>query len=46
MKIKKAEISKVETQYDDAIEDIKNRFEDKVIKIQQGDDLLPTVTRS
>ena len=32
-------------QYDDAIEDIKIRFEDKVSKIQQGDDLLPTVMK-
>ena len=26
-------------------EDIKLRFEDKVIKIKQGDDLLPTVMK-
>ena len=38
-------IQKLKLQYDDAIEDIKNRFEDKVIKIQQGDDLLPTVMK-
>ena len=28
-------------QYDNAYEDIKLRFDDKVMKIQQGDDLLP-----
>ena len=38
-------IQKLKIQYDNAIEDIKNRFEDKVIKIQQGDDLLPTVMK-
>jgi DNA-directed RNA polymerase subunit beta len=32
-------------QFDDAHEDIKLRFEDKVIKIKQGDDLLPTVMK-
>ena len=32
-------------QYDDANEDIKQRFEDKVKKIQEGDDLLPTVMK-
>ena len=38
-------LQKLKLQYDNAIEDIKNRFEDKVIKIQQGDDLLPTVMK-
>ena len=32
-------------QNDNANEDIKLRFEDKVIKIKQGDDLLPTVMK-
>ena len=32
-------------QHDNASEDIKLRFEDKVIKIKQGDDLLPTVMK-
>ena len=32
-------------QYDNAYEDIKLRFDDKVMKIQQGDDLLPTVMK-
>ena len=32
-------------QFNDAYEDIKVRFEDKVSKIQAGDDLLPTVMK-
>ena len=32
-------------QYENASEDIKARFDDKVMKIQQGDDLLPTVMK-
>jgi DNA-directed RNA polymerase subunit beta len=36
---------KLKKQFDDACEDIKLRFEDKVIKIKQGDDLLPTVMK-
>ena len=32
-------------QFEDASEDIKLRFEDKVIKIKQGDDLLPSVMK-
>ncbi len=32
-------------QYENASEDIKVRFDDKVMKIQQGDDLLPTVMK-
>ncbi len=32
-------------QYTDVKKDIKNRFEDKVSKIQQGDDLLPNVLK-
>jgi DNA-directed RNA polymerase subunit beta len=38
-------ILKLKKQFDEANEDIKNRFEDKVIKIKQGDDLLPTVMK-
>jgi DNA-directed RNA polymerase subunit beta len=38
-------ILKLKKQFDDANEDIKLRFEDKVIKIKQGDDLLPTVMK-
>jgi DNA-directed RNA polymerase subunit beta len=36
---------KLKKQFDEASEDIKSRFEDKVIKIKQGDDLLPTVMK-
>ena len=38
-------LSKLKKQFDEANEDIKLRFEDKVIKIKQGDDLLPTVMK-
>ena len=38
-------LEKLKNQFDDAFEDIKIRFEDKVSKIQQGDDLLPTVMK-
>ena len=38
-------IFKLKKQFDEASEDIKLRFEDKVIKIKQGDDLLPTVMK-
>ena len=38
-------LTKLKNQFDEAYEDIKIRFEDKVIKIQQGDDLLPTVMK-
>ncbi len=40
-----AAISQLKDQYDSAIEDIQNRFEDKVLKIRQGDDLLPSVMK-
>ena len=36
---------KLKKQLDEANEDIKLRFEDKVLKIKQGDDLLPTVMK-
>jgi DNA-directed RNA polymerase subunit beta len=36
---------KLKKQLEEANEDIKLRFEDKVIKIKQGDDLLPTVMK-
>jgi DNA-directed RNA polymerase subunit beta len=39
------DLLKLKKQFDDAFEDIKLRFEDKVIKIKQGDDLLPTVMK-
>ena len=38
-------ILKLKNQYDNALEDINLRFDDKVNKIQQGDDLLPTVMK-
>ena len=38
-------LEKLKKQFDNASEDIKIRFEDKVSKIQQGDDLLPTVMK-
>ena len=36
------DLNKLKKQFDEASEDIKLRFEDKVLKIRQGDDLLPT----
>ena len=33
------------SQFERAKEDIKDRFEDKVLKIRQGDDLLPSVMK-
>ena len=43
---KKNEIlNKLKEQYDNASLDIKERFEDKVLKIRQGDDLLPSVMK-
>ena len=39
------DLEKLKTQFENAYEDIKLRFEDKVTKIQQGDDLLPTVMK-
>ncbi len=38
-------MKKLEDQYNSAKLDIQNRFEDKVLKIQQGDDLLPSVMK-
>ena len=38
-------LEKLKSQFESASEDIKIRFEDKVGKIQQGDDLLPTVMK-
>ncbi len=38
-------LSILKKQYDTAQEDIKIRFEDKVLKIKQGDDLLPTIMK-
>ncbi len=38
-------LEKLKNQFENASDDIKLRFEDKVSKIQQGDDLLPTVMK-
>ena len=38
-------LEKLREQYDNASQDIKDRFEDKVLKIRQGDDLLPSVMK-
>jgi DNA-directed RNA polymerase subunit beta len=38
-------LMKLKKQFEEASEDIKLRFEDKVLKIKQGDDLLPTVMK-
>ena len=38
-------LEKLKNQFDNAYDDIKIRFEDKVSKIQAGDDLLPTVMK-
>ena len=36
-------IQQIQNQFEEAHKDIQSRFEDKVLKIRQGDDLLPTV---
>ena len=38
-------MNKLKDQFNSANLDIQNRFEDKVLKIQQGDDLLPSVMK-
>ncbi len=38
-------LEKLRAQYNNASQDIKERFEDKVLKIRQGDDLLPSVMK-
>ena len=38
-------ISQLKEQYNSAKKDIEERFEDKVLKIRQGDDLLPSVMK-
>ena len=49
MKFQEEETNKdlelIKTQYTKVKQDIKNRFEDKVAKIQQGDELLPNVLK-
>ena len=38
-------LSQIKDQYNSAKQDIQDRFEDKVLKIRQGDDLLPSVMK-
>jgi len=38
-------LSQLKDQYNSAKKDIQDRFEDKVLKIRQGDDLLPSVMK-
>jgi len=38
-------LSQLKDQYNSARKDIQDRFEDKVLKIRQGDDLLPSVMK-
>ena len=42
---KNAALSQLKDQYNTAKKDIQDRFEDKVLKIKQGDDLLPSVMK-
>ncbi len=44
-KKKEERFAQLKDQYNKAKEDIKERFEDKVLKIRQGDDLLPSVMK-
>ena len=38
-----SKVKQIQKQFEHAHQDIKSRFEDKVLKIKQGDDLMPTV---
>ena len=38
-------LEKLKDQYNKAKQDIQERFEDKVLKIRQGDELLPSVMK-
>ena len=40
-----ASIAQLKDQYNQAKQDIQERFEDKVLKIRSGDDLLPSVMK-
>jgi len=42
---KQSSLSQIKDQYNIAKQDIQERFEDKVLKIRQGDDLLPSVMK-
>ncbi len=43
--VKISSLSQIKDQYNSAKQDIQERFEDKVLKIRQGDDLLPSVMK-
>ena len=42
---KSSSLLQIKEQYNSAKQDIQDRFEDKVLKIRQGDDLLPSVMK-
>ncbi len=42
---KQSSLLQIKDQYNSAKQDIQERFEDKVLKIRQGDDLLPSVMK-
>ncbi len=42
---KQSSLFQIKDQYSSAKQDIQDRFEDKVLKIRQGDDLLPSVMK-
>ena len=42
---KEDSLTQLKDQYNKAKQDIQERFEDKVLKIKQGDDLLPSVMK-
>ncbi len=42
---KQSSLYQIKDQYNSAKQDIQERFEDKVLKIRQGDDLLPSVMK-
>ena len=42
---KLSSLTQIKDQYNSAKQDIQERFEDKVLKIRQGDDLLPSVMK-
>ena len=44
-KEKQSSLFQIKDQYSSAKQDIQERFEDKVLKIRQGDDLLPSVMK-
>jgi DNA-directed RNA polymerase subunit beta len=44
-KAKYSSLTQIKDQYSSAKQDIQDRFEDKVLKIRQGDDLLPSVMK-